>query len=85
MLRKIHTEFRSNLDNDTICSLLSSKINVDGCCYNAAVTKDHFKAAKRLLGPMSRTIHQLRLPVWPVIEATINIDFGSQQETNSKF
>ena len=47
MLRKIHTEFRSNLDNDTICSLLSSKINVDGCCYNAAVTKDHFKAAKK--------------------------------------
>ena len=47
MLRKIHTEFRSNLDKDTICSLLSSRNNVDGCCYNAAVKKDHFKAAKK--------------------------------------
>ena len=47
MVRKIHTDFRSELDHDTLCSLLSSKINLDGCCYNTEITLDHLKAAKK--------------------------------------
>ena len=47
MVCQIHTDFRSDLENDTICSLLSTKINLDGPCYCADITEAHLKAAKK--------------------------------------
>ena len=36
IVKKIHTEFRSELKNDTLCSLLSCKCNQNHHCYGYA-------------------------------------------------
>jgi len=33
LVKKIHTEFRYDLKNDTLCALLASKMNQDSACY----------------------------------------------------
>ena len=33
IIKKIQTEFRSDLNNDTICGLPSCKFNQNQCCY----------------------------------------------------
>ena len=35
MLRKIHTDHRSNLEQSTIVSLMSMKFNCDDCCHDS--------------------------------------------------
>ena len=56
MVQKIHTDFRSELENDTICSLLSTKINLDAPCYSVDITQASLKAAKKQHGVMFRNI-----------------------------
>ena len=46
MCRKIHTEQRSELGNDTMKGLLSSKINTDNPCYKFKPTASLLKSAK---------------------------------------
>jgi len=46
MVRKIDTDSRSQLGNDTLRALLSCKINTDDPCYAFVPDKDLFKAAK---------------------------------------
>ena len=40
IIKKIHTEFRSDLNNDTICGLLSCKFNQNQCCYEYQPSHD---------------------------------------------
>ena len=55
MIRKIDTDFRSELGKDTICSLLSYKINSDTCCYDvnlrSKVLRDAKSARKEYICP----------------------------------
>ena len=44
IIKKIHTEFRSDLNNDTICGLLSCKFNQNQCCYDP-----HFHLGMRVM------------------------------------
>ena len=46
MLKKIQTEFRSELANDTICSLISCKQNADVQCFNFDPSDSVLKNAK---------------------------------------
>uniref|UniRef100_H3ALC1 HAT C-terminal dimerisation domain-containing protein n=1 Tax=Latimeria chalumnae TaxID=7897 RepID=H3ALC1_LATCH len=41
MVRKIHTEFRSEMGNDTLCVLLSTKINLDRQCFSVKITSEY--------------------------------------------
>ena len=40
ILRKIHTDQRSNLDQSTIIALMSMKFNCDDCCYDINLDSD---------------------------------------------
>lgn len=46
MLKKVQTEFRSELANDTICSLLCCKQNTDFPCHKFDPSDSVLKAAK---------------------------------------
>ena len=46
MCRKIDTDSRSQLGNDTLRALLSCKINTDDPCYSFVQEKDILKSAK---------------------------------------
>ena len=46
MVRKIDTDSRSQLGNDTLCALLSCNVNTDDPCYAFVPYKDLCKAAK---------------------------------------
>ena len=46
MVRQIKTEVRSELDNTTVCSLLSAKINQDHKCYECKPSKELLSSAK---------------------------------------
>lgn len=45
-VKKIHTAFRSQLNNDTICQLLAVKTNCDDDCYNLTTDSELLKKAK---------------------------------------
>ena len=47
MLRKLHTDSRSNLLPETITAYLQCKMNVDSCCYQLEVTPAMVRDAKR--------------------------------------
>ena len=47
MLRKIHTDQRSNLDHSTVVSLMSLKFNCDTCCYDTKLTSELLKDCKK--------------------------------------
>ncbi len=57
MMKKVHTEYRSQLKNDTICAILATKINTDTECYNCETNKELLAAAKQatLLGSMYKS------------------------------
>ena len=46
MVRKIQTEYRSDMDNSTLCSLLCAKINAKETCYQFQPSKALLRAAK---------------------------------------
>lgn len=45
-LKKIQTNFRSELSNDTITSILATKLNNNKCCYESIPEKTTLKKAK---------------------------------------
>ena len=47
ILRKIHTDQRSNLDQSTIVSLMSLKFNSDSCCHDAELDEELLKNCKK--------------------------------------
>ena len=47
MLRKIVTENRTSLHNDTVCALLSSKLNCDRSAAGFKPSKVELNAAKK--------------------------------------
>ncbi|XP_063436782.1 uncharacterized protein LOC134718215 [Mytilus trossulus] len=47
MLKKIHTDTRSSLDNSTLCALLTVKLNTNSKCYSFQPTKEQLKTAKQ--------------------------------------
>lgn len=47
MLRKIHTDQRSNLDHSTVVSLMSLKFNCDSCCYDTKLTPELLSDCKK--------------------------------------
>ncbi|XP_033757996.1 uncharacterized protein LOC117340342 [Pecten maximus] len=46
MVRKITTDFRSDMNNDTLCALLSTKINCDSDCCDYQPSTNVLKMAK---------------------------------------
>ena len=46
IVRKVQTEYRSSMDNDTLCSLLTCKLNTQCACFELAPSKDTLKKAK---------------------------------------
>ena len=47
ILRKIHTEQCSNLDQSTIIALIALKMNCDNCCYKIKLQKELFSSCKK--------------------------------------
>lgn len=47
MMKKIHTDTRSNLDNSTLCALLTVKVNNTQKCHSFKPSKDILKTAKK--------------------------------------
>ena len=47
MLRKIHTDQRSNLSQSTIIALMSIKFNNEYCCFNSELPQDLLKDCKK--------------------------------------
>lgn len=47
ILRKIHTDQRSNLDQSTIIALMSVKFNCDDCCHDVKVDTELLKDCKK--------------------------------------
>lgn len=47
MLRKIHTDQRSNLDHSTVVSLMSLKFNCDTCCFDSKLPEELLTKAKQ--------------------------------------
>ena len=47
VLRKIHTDQRSNLDHSTIVSLMSLKFNCDSCCFDTELSKELLTESKK--------------------------------------
>jgi hypothetical protein len=45
LLKKIHTEFRSELKNDTLCLFLSCKFNQNHHCYEYAPSAEVLQSA----------------------------------------
>jgi hypothetical protein len=46
MVKKLHTSYRSQMTNETLCALLATKINTDEECYDYQPSKELLKAAK---------------------------------------
>lgn len=46
IVKKIQTDMRSNLDNSTLCALLTSKLNQTEKCHSFKPTKEQLKCAK---------------------------------------
>lgn len=46
IIKKIYTEFRSELNNDTLCALLSCKFNQNGSCYEYEPSSNVLRTAK---------------------------------------
>ena len=59
MLRKIHTDQRSNLDHSSIVALMAMKFNVDDCCWDINLSPELLreckKATKSYVAPHSDT------------------------------
>lgn len=47
MMKKIHSDTRSNLDNSTLCALLTLKVNNTQQCHSFKPSKDILKTAKK--------------------------------------
>ena len=47
ILRKIHTDQRSNLDQSTIIAFMSMKFNSDNCCYDIELCEDLLSQCKQ--------------------------------------
>ena len=46
ILRKVHTDARTNLNADTITAYLQCKLNIDACCYELVVSANMLTVAK---------------------------------------
>ena len=47
ILRKIHTDQRSNFDQSTIIALMSMKFNCDDCCHDVTLHKELLSKCKK--------------------------------------
>ena len=47
ILRKIHTDQRSNLDQSTVVALMSLKYNSDDCCHEVQFEQELLKTCKK--------------------------------------
>ncbi len=47
ILRKIHTDQRSNLDQSTVVALMSLKFNCDDCCHEVKFEPELLKTCKK--------------------------------------
>ena len=57
ILRKIHTDQRSNLSQSTIISLMSVKMNSDCCCYDATVPQELLHKCRKATSVSLGKIH----------------------------
>ena len=57
--QKIHTEFRSDLNNDTICGLLSCKFNQNQCCYEYQPSASLLKSAKSATSDYNQSLESM--------------------------
>ena len=56
IIKKIHTEFRSDLNNETLCALLSCKFNQTVQCFDYKPSKDVLKAAKNAASDYNQSL-----------------------------
>ena len=47
IVRKIITDYRTEMEQNTLCALLECKVNNDNCCYDTDVPKELVKIAKQ--------------------------------------
>jgi len=47
MVGKVHTNYRSQMANDTLCALLATKLNTEEECFSCTPTQDLLKRAKK--------------------------------------
>ena len=47
ILRKIHTDQRSNLDQSTIVALMTIKFNIDNCCLDIELPPELLRECKK--------------------------------------
>jgi len=59
IIKKIHTEFRSDLNNDTICGLLSCKFNQNQCCYEYQPSTSVLKSAKSATSDYNQSLESM--------------------------
>ena len=59
IIKKIHTEFRSDLNNDTICGLLSCKFNQNQCCYEYQPSASVLKSAKSATSDYNQSLESM--------------------------
>jgi hypothetical protein len=52
------TEFRSDLKNDTLCSLLSCKFNQNHPCYEYAPSAEVLQSAKKATEQYNKSLQQ---------------------------
>ena len=56
IVKKINTEFRSELKNDTICSLLACKFNQNSNCFEYSPSIDVLKVAKQATADYNKSL-----------------------------
>jgi hypothetical protein len=57
ILRKIHTDQRSNLDQSTIVSVMSLKFNCDNCCFDVKLTEELLVKLKKVSSILQRNLY----------------------------
>lgn len=58
IVRKVQTDFRGNLSNETLGSLLSVKLNSDTDCYKRQPSKQLINSAKRACVAYNESLHK---------------------------
>ena len=56
LAKNIHTEFRYDLNNDTLCALLTSKMNQDSACYEFVPSSSLLKDAKSATNDYNKSL-----------------------------
>ena len=80
ILRKIHTDQRSNLDHSTVVSLMALKFNLDECCLDVELSEELLKSCKQ-----ATKKYVIDLPTRCRLEQAGNSSSDSSSATTASF